>query len=66
MKEEIKSITIESVIPDPMKEIAMSPACYLWDYMRRCGATGYFLPLSGGADSSSVAIISTFYRNQFS
>ncbi|KAL2622646.1 hypothetical protein R1flu_002851 [Riccia fluitans] len=41
----------------PQEEIALGPACWLWDYLRRSGATGYFLPLSGGADSSSVAAI---------
>lgn len=33
------------------------PACWLWDYLRRSGATGYMLPLSGGADSSATAAI---------
>ncbi len=41
----------------PEEEIAYGPACWLWDYLRRSGAAGYFLPLSGGADSSSVATI---------
>lgn len=27
----------------------------LWDFLRRSGASGYFLPLSGGADSSATA-----------
>jgi len=39
----------------PEEEIAYGPACWLWDYLRRAGAAGYFLPISGGADSSSVA-----------
>ncbi len=39
----------------PEEEIAYGPACWLWDYLRRSGAAGFFLPLSGGADSSSVA-----------
>ena len=39
----------------PEEEIAYGPACWLWDHLRRSGASGYFLPLSGGADSSSVA-----------
>lgn len=56
MNKPIKYIEIDSIIPDPMKEIACSPACYLWDYLRRSRATGYFLPLSGGADSSAVAL----------
>ena len=41
----------------PEEEIAYGPACWLWDYLRRSGAAGYFLPLSGGADSSSVAVM---------
>jgi len=35
----------------------LGPACWLWDYLRRSKASGYFLPLSGGADSASVAVI---------
>ncbi|KAK1382348.1 Glutamine-dependent NAD(+) synthetase [Heracleum sosnowskyi] len=41
----------------PEEEIAFGPGCWLWDYLRRSGATGFLLPLSGGADSSSVAAI---------
>lgn len=41
----------------PQEEIALGPACWLWDYLRRSGASGYLLPLSGGADSSSTAAI---------
>lgn len=41
----------------PEEEIAYGPACWLWDYLRRSGATGFFLPLSGGADSSAVAAL---------
>lgn len=41
----------------PEEEIALGPACWLWDYLRRSGANGYFLPLSGGADSASTAAI---------
>jgi len=41
----------------PVEEIGYGPACWLWDYMRRSGAAGFFLPLSGGADSASVAAI---------
>ncbi|KAJ3669271.1 hypothetical protein LUZ60_011221 [Juncus effusus] len=39
------------------EEIAFGPSCWLWDYLRRSGASGFLLPLSGGADSSSVAAI---------
>ncbi|CDF33983.1 glutamine-dependent NAD synthetase [Chondrus crispus] len=41
----------------PWEEIARGPACWLWDYLRRSGLNGFFLPLSGGADSSSTAAI---------
>ena len=40
-----------------MEEIEHAPALWLWDYLRRSGARGFFLPLSGGADSSAVASI---------
>lgn len=41
----------------PEEEIANGPACWLWDYLRRSGTSGFFLPLSGGADSSAVATL---------
>ena len=41
----------------PEEEIAFGPAAWLWDYLRRSGAGGFLLPLSGGADSASVAAI---------
>lgn len=37
------------------EECCLGPACWLWDYLRRSGASGYLLPLSGGADSAAVA-----------
>jgi NAD+ synthase (glutamine-hydrolysing) len=40
-----------------MEEIAFGPALWLWDYLRRSGARGFFLPLSGGSDSAAVASI---------
>ena len=42
-------------IHPPMEEIAYGPSGWLWDYLRRSGQRGYFLPLSGGADSSTTA-----------
>ena len=30
------------------EEIALSPAFWLWDYLRRSGAAGFLIPLSGG------------------
>lgn len=41
----------------PQAEIGAGPACWLWDYLRRSGAAGYILPLSGGADSAATAAI---------
>ena len=38
----------------PEEEIALGPACWLWDYLRRSGASGFFLPLSGGKLKSSI------------
>lgn len=37
------------------QEIAYGPACWLWDYLRRSNQRGFFLPLSGGADSGATA-----------
>ncbi|GAA5888101.1 hypothetical protein JCM5296_005433 [Sporobolomyces johnsonii] len=41
----------------PEEEIAYGPACWLWDYLRRSGTSGYFVPLSGGIDSCATATI---------
>jgi len=48
---------IQLRVHDPMQEIALGPACWLWDYLRRSNQGGFFCPLSGGADSSSVVAI---------
>ncbi|CAE7217531.1 nadsyn1 [Symbiodinium necroappetens] len=52
-----ESQPIEPKIVNPMEEIAYGPSAWLWDYLRRSGQRGYFLPLSGGADSSSTAAL---------
>lgn len=41
----------------PEEEIALGPACWLWDYLRRSRSQGYFIPLSGGIDSCATAVI---------
>ncbi|WVQ94011.1 NAD+ synthetase [Kwoniella sp. CBS 9459] len=41
----------------PEEEIALGPACWLWDYLRRSRMQGFFLPLSGGIDSCATATI---------
>jgi len=56
-KRALPSPVIEARLHDPMEEIAYGPSAWLWDYLRRSGMRGYFLPLSGGADSSSTAAI---------
>ncbi len=33
------------------------PSLYLWDVLRKSKARGFFLPLSGGLDSCTVALI---------
>jgi NAD+ synthase (glutamine-hydrolysing) len=39
----------------PEEECCLGPACWLWDYLRRSGAAGFFLPLSGtGSDGLHV------------
>eukprot|EP00434_Breviolum_minutum_P013366 symbB.v1.2.011777.t2/scaffold750.1/size323489/29 len=52
-----ESQPIEPKIVGPMEEIAYGPSAWLWDYLRRSGQRGYFLPSSGGADSSSTAAL---------
>ena len=41
----------------PEEEIALGPACWLWDYLRRSRAAGFLIPLSGGIDSCATATI---------
>ncbi|KAL9078725.1 MAG: hypothetical protein Q9157_002370 [Trypethelium eluteriae] len=41
----------------PQEEIALGPAVWLYDYLRRSRQSGFFLPLSGGIDSCSTAVI---------
>ncbi|XP_078271653.1 glutamine-dependent NAD(+) synthetase isoform X2 [Rhinoraja longicauda] len=41
----------------PEEEISLGPACWLWDYLRRSSQAGFFLPLSGGIDSSAAACV---------
>ncbi|XP_014604248.1 PREDICTED: probable glutamine-dependent NAD(+) synthetase [Polistes canadensis] len=41
----------------PEEEISLAPACWLWDYLRRSCQGGFFIPLSGGIDSSSSACL---------
>jgi NAD+ synthase (glutamine-hydrolysing) len=39
------------------EEIGLGPALWMWDYLRKSGAGGFYIPLSGGLDSASCALI---------
>lgn len=39
------------------EQLALSAAAWMWDYLKRSGANGFFLPLSGGIDSALVALL---------
>jgi NAD+ synthase (glutamine-hydrolysing) len=41
---------------DPMEEMYMAEAVFLWQYLTRANAAGYFLALSGGLDSCTVSV----------
>lgn len=41
----------------PEEEIALGPAIWMYDYLRRSRQSGFFLPLSGGIDSCATALI---------
>ncbi|PVV03349.1 hypothetical protein BB560_002176 [Smittium megazygosporum] len=51
------SYPIRETYLSPEQEISLGPACWLWDYLRRSKQGGFFLPISGGIDSCSVALI---------
>ena len=57
IEERKAGLPIEPRTHEPEEEIALGPACWLWDYLRRSGTAGYFIPLSGGADSGAVATL---------
>jgi len=48
---------IETRYHSPEEEIALGPACWLWDYLRRSRTQGFFIPLSGGIDSCATSVI---------
>ncbi len=39
------------------EELALASGNWMWDFARRSGAGGFFIPLSGGADSSTCATL---------
>lgn len=46
------------------KQYLLASSSYLWDYIRKSGASGVFLPLSGGADSGLTAMIVKVMANR--
>ena len=45
-------------VNDPIAvQIMDATSGYLWDYLRKSGARGFYLPLSGGADSGVTALL---------
>jgi len=48
---------IEDISNKEIVEICEASACWLWDYLKRSGANGFMLPLSGGADSAVVSLL---------
>ena len=44
-KEDEEGLSLK--IASPEEECCLGPACWLWDFLRRSGAAGFFLPLSG-------------------
>uniref|UniRef100_A0A0K0FVE4 Glutamine-dependent NAD(+) synthetase n=1 Tax=Strongyloides venezuelensis TaxID=75913 RepID=A0A0K0FVE4_STRVS len=48
---------IEPKILSEVEELSLGPPTYLWHYLRRSKQAGYFVPLSGGMDSASVATL---------
>ena len=53
----IYSPTSRAILTLAYALVALCAACYLWDYLRRSGAAGYLLPLSGGIDSCATAVL---------
>lgn len=51
------SLELQPFYHEPEEEIALGPACFLWDYLRRSRQAGYFIPLSGGIDSCATSCI---------
>ncbi|KAK5970326.1 Glutamine-dependent NAD(+) synthetase, partial [Trichostrongylus colubriformis] len=48
---------VEQLQLSPTEELCHGPPAWLWHYLRRSKMGGFFLPLSGGQDSSSVAVM---------
>lgn len=45
-------------------QILRAITSYIWDYLRKSGGNGFFLPLSGGADSAITALMAYFFAER--
>jgi NAD+ synthase (glutamine-hydrolysing) len=52
-----KHLLINDISDKEIAEICEASSCWLWDYLKRSGAYGFMLPLSGGADSAVVSLL---------
>ena len=52
-----KHSLINDISDKEIAEICEASSCWLWDYLKRSGASGFMLPLSGGADSAVVSLL---------
>mmetsp|Transcript_32216 Transcript_32216/g.74173 ORF Transcript_32216/g.74173 Transcript_32216/m.74173 type:complete len:445 (-) Transcript_32216:1410-2744(-) len=48
----VPSKPVQLMVHTEEEECCLGPACWMWDYLRRSGASGFFLPLSGESISS--------------
>ncbi|KAF7639326.1 Glutamine-dependent NAD(+) synthetase [Meloidogyne graminicola] len=55
--DQLLSFPIEIKPLTNVEELCHAPPAWLWHYLRRSKQSGFFLPLSGGQDSSSVALM---------
>ena len=53
---QVASEAIDLKYHAPEEEIALGGACWLWDYLRRSHAAGFFIPLSVIARESCVSL----------
>ncbi|KAM4058114.1 carbon-nitrogen hydrolase [Hirsutella rhossiliensis] len=56
LSDKVISTEIPIKILNPMEEIYMATSVYLWQYLVRSSSAGFFIALSGGLDSSTVAL----------
>ncbi|RAL60260.1 hypothetical protein DID88_000040 [Monilinia fructigena] len=60
MVQPTKEISIGYHVPE--EEIALGPACFLWDYLRRSRQAGYFVPLSAVEKGDNPQVVEDLLR----